>query len=153
MIRQKACLFKNKFYLCNANEKRMHNTVRKCGWVAETTSLLNWRTGYRTGGSNPPASASTRRFFKEESPFFMANPLKQKGDVSMTHPLPHSVLTIYVWLECVVDTHTEHLVRTAIYIRAADNSRVSLLVIRVCRPEIGNVHLQMLIQVNLRSEA
>ena len=30
---------------------------RKFGWVAETTSLLNWRTGNRTGGSNPPASA------------------------------------------------------------------------------------------------
>ena len=30
----------------------------KVGWVAETTSLLNWRTGYRTGGSNPPPSAS-----------------------------------------------------------------------------------------------
>ena len=29
----------------------------KFGWVAETTSLLNWRTGNRTGGSNPPASA------------------------------------------------------------------------------------------------
>ena len=31
----------------------------KCGWVAETTSLLNWRTGNRTGGSNPPASAKS----------------------------------------------------------------------------------------------
>ena len=31
---------------------------RKVGWVAETTSLLNWRAGYRTGGSNPPPSAS-----------------------------------------------------------------------------------------------
>ena len=30
----------------------------KVGWVAETTSLLNWRAGYRTGGSNPPPSAS-----------------------------------------------------------------------------------------------
>ena len=30
----------------------------KFGWVAETSSLLNCRTGYRTGGSNPPASAS-----------------------------------------------------------------------------------------------
>ena len=25
--------------------------------MAETSSLLNCRTGYRTGGSNPPASA------------------------------------------------------------------------------------------------
>ena len=32
----------------------------KLGWVAETTSLLNWRTGNRTGGSNPPASASIK---------------------------------------------------------------------------------------------
>ena len=30
---------------------------RKFGWVAETSSLLNCRTGNRTGGSNPPASA------------------------------------------------------------------------------------------------
>ena len=29
----------------------------KFGWVAETSSLLNCRTGNRTGGSNPPASA------------------------------------------------------------------------------------------------
>ena len=32
--------------------------VRKFGWVAETSSLLNCRAGYRTGGSNPPASAA-----------------------------------------------------------------------------------------------
>ena len=37
--------------------KRMLVIKRKFGWVAETTSLLNWRTGNRTGGSNPPASA------------------------------------------------------------------------------------------------
>ena len=30
----------------------------KFGWVAETSSLLNCRTGNRTGGSNPPASAT-----------------------------------------------------------------------------------------------
>ncbi len=30
---------------------------RRGGWVAETTSLLNWRTGNCTGGSNPPLSA------------------------------------------------------------------------------------------------
>ena len=44
---------KNKPYLCIAFDKE----VWKFGWVAETTSLLNWRTGNRTGGSNPPASA------------------------------------------------------------------------------------------------
>ena len=37
--------------LCQQSPKR------KCGWVAETNSLLNCRTGNRTGGSNPPASA------------------------------------------------------------------------------------------------
>ena len=31
---------------------------RKFGWVAETSSLLNCRTGNRSGGSNPPASAT-----------------------------------------------------------------------------------------------
>ena len=30
------------------------------GWVAETTSLLNWRTGNRTGGSNPPLTAERK---------------------------------------------------------------------------------------------
>ena len=30
----------------------------KFGWVAETSSLLNCRAGNRTGGSNPPPSAS-----------------------------------------------------------------------------------------------
>ena len=30
----------------------------KFGWVAETSSLLNCRTGNRSGGSNPPASAT-----------------------------------------------------------------------------------------------
>ena len=34
-----------------------YSKLRKVGWVAETTSLLNWRAGYRTGGSNPPPSA------------------------------------------------------------------------------------------------
>ena len=29
--------------------------------MAETSSLLNCRTGYRTGGSNPPASASFKQ--------------------------------------------------------------------------------------------
>ena len=38
-------------------EKEEMRLKRKFGWVAETTSLLNWRTGNRTGGSNPPASA------------------------------------------------------------------------------------------------
>ena len=33
---------------------------RKFGWVAETTSLLNWRTRKGTGGSNPPASAKSQ---------------------------------------------------------------------------------------------
>ena len=31
--------------------------IWKDGWVAETSSLLNCRTGSRTGGSNPPPSA------------------------------------------------------------------------------------------------
>ena len=30
------------------------------GWVAETTSLLNWRTGNCTGGSNPPLTAERK---------------------------------------------------------------------------------------------
>ena len=42
---------KNVVPLCQQSPKR------KCGWVAETNSLLNCRTGNRTGGSNPPASA------------------------------------------------------------------------------------------------
>ena len=40
----------------------MHQYVafarRRDGWVAETNSLLNCRTGNRTGGSNPPFSAN-----------------------------------------------------------------------------------------------
>ena len=31
--------------------------IRRDGWVAETTCLLNMRAGNRTGGSNPPLSA------------------------------------------------------------------------------------------------
>ena len=30
------------------------------GWVAETTSLLNWRTGNCSGGSNPPLTAKAK---------------------------------------------------------------------------------------------
>ena len=33
--------------------------------MAETSSLLNCRAGYRTGGSNPPASAEIRTDFKK----------------------------------------------------------------------------------------
>ena len=33
------------------------SSFRKGGWVAETNSLLNCRTGNCTGGSNPPSSA------------------------------------------------------------------------------------------------
>ena len=46
-------------YICTAFQRkcRINTFKRKFGWVAETTSLLNWRTGNRTGGSNPPASA------------------------------------------------------------------------------------------------
>ena len=40
----------------------MRYPIWKFGWVAETSSLLNCRTGNRTGGSNPPASAE--RFFE-----------------------------------------------------------------------------------------
>ena len=48
----------NYLYLCSP--------VRKTGqfwwdgWVAETTSLLNWRTGNRTAGSNPALTAERK---------------------------------------------------------------------------------------------
>ena len=34
-----------------------HSNQRRDGWVADTSSLLNCRTGNCTGGSNPPLSA------------------------------------------------------------------------------------------------
>ena len=40
---------------------------RKDGWVAETSSLLNCRTGSRTGGSNPPPSAPRGFSLRERS--------------------------------------------------------------------------------------
>ena len=51
------------YYLCTRIWETMFvdsemSPTRKVGWVAETTSLLNWRAGYRTGGSNPPPSAN-----------------------------------------------------------------------------------------------
>ena len=53
--------------LCQQSPKR------KCGWVAETNSLLNCRTGNRTGGSNPPASAvrGVNQRFTWFTPFFV----------------------------------------------------------------------------------
>ena len=42
-------------YLCSPDRK--NGAAWWDGWVAETTSLLNWRTGNRTGGSNPPLTA------------------------------------------------------------------------------------------------
>ena len=52
--------YNKNLYLCTRNWEtvlRLTSTVWKFGWVAETSSLLNCRTGNRTGGSNPPASA------------------------------------------------------------------------------------------------
>ena len=37
--------------------RRIAHSAGKDGWVAETNSLLNCRTGNCTGGSNPPPSA------------------------------------------------------------------------------------------------
>ena len=49
-------------YLTAFEKKHISDTaLRKGGWVAETNSLLNCRTGNCTGGSNPPSSAKDTR--------------------------------------------------------------------------------------------
>ena len=62
--------FKKKQYLCTRFRKEVYSdnsclwfrtSARKDGWVAETNSLLNCRTGNRTGGSNPPLTAQQQK--------------------------------------------------------------------------------------------
>ena len=67
--------------------------LRKFGWVAETTSLLNWRTGNRTGGSNPPASARNWKHRSERTDAFLKK-------------------TCW-WIRLTVRTHASHACNTS----------------------------------------
>ena len=90
--------FKKKQYLCTRFRKEVYSdnsclwfrtSARKDGWVAETNSLLNCRTGNRTGGSNPPPSAKE----KEDATMNMTRPLffdRPKGLLDRTKVLLNS---------------------------------------------------------------
>ena len=77
-----------------------HSKLRKVGWVAETTSLLNWRAGYRTGGSNPPPSAPD--FLKDNAKTVGSSsglgyrPLTPGTRVRLPYPLPQRCSTTTV---------------------------------------------------------
>ena len=69
---------------------------RKFGWVAETTSLLNWRTRKGTGGSNPPASAKSQN--KKELSFV---------DLALFKSIK------FRWVRLTVRTHASHACNTS----------------------------------------
>ena len=77
-----------------------YSKLRKVGWVAETTSLLNWRAGYRTGGSNPPPSAPD--FLKDNAKTVGSSsglgyrPLTPGTRVRLPYPLPQRCSTTTV---------------------------------------------------------